>query len=257
MLMAAGASVVCDAHRRSPLLHIAARHNHSHIIEALLAQDPAVNVDQCNAWGTTALFIALDRHQQDAVQSLIKHGADVNRGCLFGKTLHMPLDRVFRWDHHTQRATVHGLLCRGAVLGESKALPLHHRAFSACPKATFELNELESLPSILRIRDKHGRTALHYAGLAGNAGAFRVLDRAMEATGVPTDSVDAVGMSAQDYLVSPRVQHTHAHCVRVPLTPCATQNMRSWSRRRGVVRVLTLIGQVGRTGDLAQKTPRV
>jgi ankyrin repeat protein len=181
-----------DPYGTSPL-HAASGCGHEAVVEALITAGADAN--HRHRRGFTALMAASARGHTVTVRRLIAAGARVNLTDSNGCTA---LDYA-QCRRHT--ATVELLLAHRAMPGtRTYQPPLHTRLFHPTD-APFALSREEALPEALAWTDAFGRTALHYAALAGNHTAYTVLYSAMRAAGVDTEGVDGGGYTAMDHLV--------------------------------------------------------
>jgi ankyrin repeat protein len=218
-------------------------------ITRLLLENGA-NVNAVNDWGDTPLHRALDNDRRDIVRLLLENGANVNVVNNLGET---PLMwgmycncRVFC---RCRVTTTAALLAAGAMPNlELDTVPdLHRRVITANPTTPFALEPGESTAATLGERDEYGRTALHYAALKTNYGAWATLKTAMGVAGLDINVRDEGGMTPLNYMVSvvfAKVKPNPSHSTQAPAR---------WKARRALLDILTQIGQVNQ----ADKPPRV
>ena len=174
-LLAAGAAVAATDGRGRTAFHAAAQEGEVAVIEVLVGgtvvADVAAAIDRCDQRGDTSLAVAASARQEASALSLLRHGADPNRGGCAGRrrALHSAAENGLA------ELTV-ALLAAGAdpaCRDDSGRTALHLAAAAAQLEPARLL--LEAAPLGVTQVDQDGRTPLHLAAQAGSGELVNLL----------------------------------------------------------------------------------
>lgn len=175
-------------------LFYAAKGGYIDCVQYLLSHGAVV--DDVNREGSTALYVAAREGQADVVRLLAEAGADVNHKTNIGRT---PLIAA---TSAGQGKVVEALIVLGAHLldADSSGSSAWHEAATAgscdCVDALSTAADRQGcLPQAIQLVDATGRSALHFAALAGNASICADL----VSRGWRVDAIDGRGCTALYY----------------------------------------------------------
>ena len=152
---------------RGTALHAASRRNHLEVVQSLLRHGADVNA--VGRWGRTPLLFASSRGHLEVVRWLLEHGADVNAK-----------------DQDNVLTSLHLAACRG-YLEIVRALLKHHADtnapddFGRTPLHYASRRDVDVVRCLLnhgadpQARDKDQKTSLHMASSSGNLDIARLL----------------------------------------------------------------------------------